>query len=314
MPLIHPPKTTRSSTKLADLAQKIRAMEQRTEQGGASHDRPPRVVLHTGWPAVDRVLNRDACEWGGEGIHEWFGLAMSWSDHVDQRRTRAWVPPVSVLAHLVWQAVCQAQPNGQRLVMWIGRRCWPHLGALSVVRDPLSENEIGESSTVIRTIKNGERTTENGQRPQQVDQTLLQQSIFVDSPDAASRLWAADLALRCSSVVAVVIDGDHFDMAAMRRLQLAAESSGALALLARRPHTRGERSIAATRWLVCSRCSPSMSPRWGVELLRCKTAVMSTTKWVVELGHANSLELVSTDMVDRPGETAIHKTEGRKTA
>ena len=148
------PQPARTLTDLTHLVQKIRAIEQRTGKKQASQTRP-RMVLHTGWPQVDRMLNRGRGEWGGGEIHEWFGLGRSWSEDPNQQHGGAqcrgvqgrgaqyrgaedggekyggaWVPPVFVLAHMAWQAVCQAQPNGQRLVMWIGRRCWPHLGSL----------------------------------------------------------------------------------------------------------------------------------------------------------------------------------------
>jgi hypothetical protein len=148
-------------------------------------------------------------------------------------------------------------------VVWIGRRCWPY--------------------------------------PQVLNRAGLRRSIFIDPPDGASRLWAIDLAARCPGVAAVVADGSALDMAATRRLQLAAEAGSALVLCARPPNELDRLSAAATRWLV--RCAPSTdkAPRWIVELLRCKgvqpeSEVLRTVEWK----GAQSGVVVHAALVDRP--------------
>ena len=64
-------------------------------------------------------------------------------------------------------------------------------------------------------------------------------------------LWAMEEALRCRSVSAVIgeVRAGAIDMVAIRRLSLAAGTSGALALLLRAAPPR-EASTAATRWIV----------------------------------------------------------------
>ena len=62
-------------------------------------------------------------------------------------------------------------------------------------------------------------------------------------------LWAIDQTLRCSAVAAVVAPIPRMDRASSRRLQLAAESTGAVGLLLRPASDRGH-SFAAVQMLV----------------------------------------------------------------
>jgi hypothetical protein len=148
-------------------------------------------------------------------------------------------------------------------VVWVGRRCWPY--------------------------------------PRVLSRAGLRRSIFTDPPDGASRLWTIDLAARCPGVAAVVADGSALDMAATRRLQLAAEAGSALVMCARPPNEADRLSAASTRWLV--RCAPSRdkTPRWIVELLRCKgmqpeSEVLRTVEWQGVQGGV----VVHAALVDRP--------------
>lgn len=166
-----------------------------------------------------------------DGIHEWFA-----ADGADG-------PPRGVLTHLAWQAVSGRDRQrgrkgaaGEGWVVWIGRAVWP------------------EGHGLVR----GE------------DGALLERSIFLDAGGAEQRLWAADLATRCAAVRAVVADASGFDMAATRRLQLAAKAGGALVLLARPAREMAELSAAATRWRVEPALSSSSRPRWAIHALRCK--------------------------------------------
>ncbi len=127
-----------------------------------------------------------------------------------------------------------AQSKG-RLTVWIGRRIWPY---------PLVLDRAG----------------------------LLGGSLFVDATDTNQRLWAAELALRCSAVASVIADGSGFLMPATRRLQLASRESGALMLLARPSCDERQLSAAGARWRVAVVHAPGeeASPQWKIELLRCK--------------------------------------------
>ena len=227
-------------------------------------------------------------------VHEWFGVAGQGDVRPDAAAPprRFWSPPLCVLTHLAWQAMAR-DGVGHRRVLWIGPRCWPHARVL--VCDGLG-----------------------GRR-------LLKRSIFADPPDAASRLWAIDLALRSGAVVAVVADGSGMDMAATRRLQLAAEAGRAPALLARPPHELSQLSAADTRWLVRADPEPARNhpldptnllarapprrPRWIIELRRCKRArtydqTHATPRWALEWHRGNHAVVVSADLVDRPGRSS----------
>jgi protein ImuA len=134
----------------------------------------------------------------------------------------------------------------------------------------------------------------------------MERSLFIDPDCDAARFWAVDQALRCPEVAVVVADGMRLDMAASRRLQLAAECGGITAFLLRPSWERGVISAAETRWMVRPappREAAERSPRWEVELLRCKGASLGSQglRWTVEVTDACALR-VPADVVDRPGQ------------
>jgi protein ImuA len=78
-----------------------------------------------------------------------------------------------------------------------------------------------------------------------------------------------DQALRCSGIAAVVADGSGMTPITSRRLQLAAESGKALALIARPPWEAEEPSYAATRWEVRARGGGELQ-QWDINLIGCR--------------------------------------------
>ena len=217
---------------------------------GALPERRAASAVPTGWGRVDALLGVRGSVKESEPapglargvLHEWCGAATGGP------RAR-WTPPLILLAHLAGRALAAAEEPGKaggaeqaRLVLWIGRAVWPY---------PLLLARPGAGGAGA----------------------LVERSLCVDPPDAASRLWALALALRSPSVAAVVGDARGLDLTATRRLQLAAEAGGALALLARPPQEERRLSAAATRWrvrLVPTCGSAPRFPRWSVELLRVK--------------------------------------------
>ncbi|MCC6661134.1 MAG: hypothetical protein IT437_09640 [Phycisphaerales bacterium] len=134
---------------------------------------------------------------------------------------------------------------------------------------------------------------------------------YIDARSDAERLWAIDQVLRCPGST-VLGDATRFSMAASRRLQLAAEAGGTLALLTRPPWERGVISAAATRWQVTPWCRAPMEsvggqdpPRWSLELFRCKGSPLAgPVRGVVEVrGETVALHRVA-GMVDRPDPAA----------
>ena len=73
--------------------------------------------------------------------------------------------------------------------------------------------------------------------------------LVIRAPQIDQALWAIDQTLRCSAVAAVVAPIPRIDRASSRRLQLAAESTGAVGLLLRSASDRGH-SFAAVQMLV----------------------------------------------------------------
>lgn len=204
--------------------------------------------------AIRRIEKRDGCNVGGdEGVYVatgWDGvdgaLFAQGRQGLDCRAIHEWFgaevaggprgrPPLCIFQHLVRQA-CRAGANeGRRWAVWIGRDCWPYPWGLARA-------------------------------------DLLPHLLLIDPPDRSSRLWAIDLAARCGGIAAVVADGGGLNMAATRRLQLAAQAGRALVLLTRPLRDLQQLSAAATRWLVQPRPSTDDQPRWRVRLLRCKAA------------------------------------------
>lgn len=256
------------------LLEKIRAIETRYAAvistadacGRESVDR----LAETGWRAVDAVLGGGLVD---SGLHEWFGVAEEGDGSPSRmnRRGGRWMPPVCVLAHLAWRAMDRS--TTPRWAMWIGRSCFPYPRVL--VR--------GESH----------------------DARLLDRSVFVAPKTAADRLWAVDLAIRSPATALVIADGSDFNMAATRRLHLAARREHKWILLARPPWEVSVLSAAHTRWRVSRLAGDAppeamllggdgdsadmssqagMNPAWHVQLLRCKGIQLEKVRseWALE--------------------------------
>jgi hypothetical protein len=253
--------------------------------------RAPAAVT-TGWAGLDgRIGTFEGAPGLARGaLHEWVGLAdpsgpihggtgSRRNAHAGAPPSTPWSPPLTLLAHLAGRALDERLARGggrerSGSVLWIGRAVWPYAATL------LGANELRE-----HVVPGAERTTAKAtcehtlqleltldERPcagSAADRPLFARSLFVAPTDAAGRLWAVDAALRCPTVTAVVVDASGFDMAATRRLALAANTGEALALLARPPHEERALSAAATRWRV-TRAGDSLAPCWRLELLRAK--------------------------------------------
>jgi protein ImuA len=134
-------------------------------------------------------------------------------------------------------------------------------------------------------------------------------------------LWVLEEGLRApgsrGGIATVIGEIGRLPMVAGRRLQLAAERSGVTALLLRRWRSGAEAaaererpSAAATRWRIVA--IPSLSgpelnnepgigtPRWRVELLRCRGAEAANLTWDLEVADASGLVSVSAGLGDRP--------------
>ena len=185
----------------------------------------------TRWHAIDAALG------GGiprVGLHEW------WGELADTR---------AVCVQLAWNALLAedaACPGAHRHVAWVGQAAWPHADEL------------------VRGLRAALAGMFGGSFARQwPDARLHDRSLLVDVParDVGARLWAIEQAARCPGVCAVIADGRGFDLAATRRLQLAA--SGVL-LLSLRGVMSGRPALSAcsTRWHVrCAPGTPSVAER-----------------------------------------------------
>ncbi|WP_264811853.1 ImuA family protein, partial [Gluconacetobacter johannae] len=104
--------------------------------------------------------------------------------------------------------------------------------------------------------------------------------------------------VRACGVAAVVAELDGaLSLTASRRLQLAAEGSGATCFLIRRSRRPDDRTLfqptaSATRWRIAALPSPAPiagvrgvgAARWSVDLLRCRGGRPGS--WIVEVGDA----------------------------
>jgi len=277
------------------LVERVRAVE---AGGGAAADRQtPRVA--TGWDDVDAVLG------GGllaGAVHEWFpapapgsapgpgrnpesGKATDPGSAPDSGNTSdsayaastgalngadTALPPLALLMHLARQALNQPAEPGWSV--WVGRRCfaYPHGWVTTDGPSANAPRHDAGSDTSAGGDSGGSRGSKDSGGSGGL--ALIHRALWVDPPDAAGRLWAIDLATRCEAVAVVVADGSGLDMAATRRLQLAAESARTLVLLARPGREMNTLSAARTRWRVAPAVSDTDQPLWDVTLWRCKGA------------------------------------------
>jgi protein ImuA len=106
--------------------------------------------------------------------------------------------------------------------------------------------------------------------------------IYVEAGDEPSVLACFEEGLRHGGLGAVVAEVARLSMTASRRLQLAAEGSGAIGIAIRRWHRQtesadfGQPTAAVTRWRVSALPSTPLPvpgvgrARWQLELIRCR--------------------------------------------
>ncbi|MCG7394249.1 damage-inducible mutagenesis protein [Microvirga sp. ACRRW] len=122
-------------------------------------------------------------------------------------------------------------------------------------------------------------------------------------------------------LAAVVGEVTRMGLTASRRLQLAAEASGVMALIIRRWWTVAEKDLVAiptaatTRWRVAPAPSELMPApglgreRWQVELLRCRGAEPRT--WILEACDAKGRLALPADLADRSDQAAHQRAAAR---
>lgn len=251
---------------------------------------PPKTPLAGLVQQVEAIESRHRPDQSAAGGALLLGWARPRLRHGDEPR-----PPAPGADHLRWGCLhewfCEEQDGAPALLLHIARRA---------MRQRAGAADAAGVRPII-WISPHRRTYPPALAP------LLPMVVWVQSPDRRARLWSIDLALRCRGVSAVIADGVGLEMAASRRLQLAAETGGTLGLLYRPMRDRSMLSVAATRWMVRPSPSPTSHPRWSVELLRCKGAQPDREAprcFTVEWDHVQGDLVVPDQLADRSGAAA----------
>jgi protein ImuA len=134
----------------------------------------------------------------------------------------------------------------------------------------------------------------------------FEQWIHISARRSKDLSWTVLEAMRCSQVKVVLAVVTSADLTFCRRLQLAAESSGATGFLIHHAAASGSIASAITRWHV----SPEKRPAarglgdvfWRLELLYCRGG--RPGKWVVTLRN-NKLEPLPVQRITLAQETAL---------
>ncbi len=133
--------------------------------------------------------------------------------------------------------------------------------------------------------------------------------IYAETGDTKTLLLVMEEGLKQAGLSAVVGEVDKLSITTSRRLQLAAERSGVMALALRRwpfaPSRWSEGDSAAlTRWRIGAEPSaPLPAPglgraRWALDLVRCRNA--EAKSWIVEAADAQGHLALPADLRDRP--------------
>jgi protein ImuA len=136
--------------------------------------------------------------------------------------------------------------------------------------------------------------------------------IYCETWKDSEVLPAMEDGLRYSGLAGVVGELTRLPLAQSRRLQLAAEGSGVIALVLRRSGAeRDEPNAAFSRWQIAAAASPDGGDfgmgraRWNVELARCRGA--ESHSWVLEACDAKGRLAVSSDLSDRSDTAEAYK-------
>jgi protein ImuA len=136
--------------------------------------------------------------------------------------------------------------------------------------------------------------------------------IYVEAGDEKSVLICFEEGLRHGGLGAVVAEVARLSMTASRRLQLAAESSGAIGIAIRRWRRQneaadfGQPTASVTRWRVSALPSAQLPvpgvgrARWQLELIRCRAG--ESADFEVEACDAKSRLALPSSLVHGPAE------------
>jgi len=134
--------------------------------------------------------------------------------------------------------------------------------------------------------------------------------IFLDLKKENDCLWAAEEALKCEGLTAVVCETQNLSFTASRRFQLAVEKSGVTGFMLRNASGKLLTTACVTRWRIRPLPSPLETgmpgigfPRWHVELLKVRNG--QPASWQIEFSEKQFHQI--------PATTVHHQEERRKT-
>lgn len=144
--------------------------------------------------------------------------------------------------------------------------------------------------------------------------------IYAETGREADVLPAMEEGLRHPGLAGVVGEVARLPLTPSRRLQLAAEQSGVVALVLHRPRvpTEAEPTAAVTRWRIAALPSARLAvpgigrARWRIELLRCRGA--EAAAWDLEACDAKGRLALFAALSDRPAAPGRHRTERGRAA
>ena len=146
--------------------------------------------------------------------------------------------------------------------------------------------------------------------------------IYVEAGDDKALLACFEDGLRHGGLGAVVAEVARLSMTASRRLQLAAEGSGTLALAVRRWRRQGEAAdfgqptASLTRWRVSARPSARLAvpgvgrARWLLELVRCRAG--ECADFEVEACDGKGRLALSSPLADRSAAPQVARRSARR--
>ena len=194
---------------------------------------------------IDSVLHDGGLSSGV--VHQW-----SFDSEVTSQQKKTWYAPAFVVSSLVAGIVKGNTLPQKHLVVWVGPKVWPTPHLLEVVCAGVDKNQW----------------------------SIEKQALFLDANNKDKILWSTIQLLRSPAVLAVIVDGTRMNLIATRRIQLAAQKSGAFCFLMRPPWEMEVSSCAQTKWCVRPSAG-SEQMRWALELYSAK-GLPAPVSWELE--------------------------------
>jgi hypothetical protein len=244
-----------------------------------------------GVPEIDDILPNQGLRYGA--IHEFFSINKIENSDLEKY-------PICTLPSLIAGSVFeqssvfkQSQTNqsraAPRYTIWIGRESWP---------SPFLLKKIAAASCAQNLI-----------------QDFIEFCIFTDPLDLKTKLWAIEAALKTPGIGTVITSLENLRFTLSRRLALAAEEGNSLGIFLRKKKDLKTPGAALTRWGISVEPSTSGSPRWKLELLKCKGKQPAVTEWLVELRDEKAISLhIPSGVVDKSVLPAVSRPERRQLA